>query len=172
MKKIKLILLVIIIFSFVGCSTIYVVYDYDVAADFNEFNTYKWDMSKSDGAFKNKLLDKRLRHALNLELEARGYLQVNSEPDFILSYEQATRQEKDVYVVHSNRGWSRHRFRTRHVFVDRHTEGTIVLSIFDGKTEELIWQGWASGIQVDLEDIEYNINTAAEKLIDNFPPKK
>ena len=172
MRYSKLFLLILIIFSLVSCSSIYVVYDYDVEADFSKYSTYRWDMNRSDSAFKNQLLDKRLRYALNKELQARGYEQTDDSADFILSYEQATHQEKDVYVVHSSHGWSRHRFHTRQVFVDHHKEGTIVLNIFDGKTDELVWQGWASGIEVDLENIEYNINTVAAKLIEKFPPVK
>jgi Domain of unknown function (DUF4136) len=172
MKYFKLFSLLLVIILLMSCSTIYVVYDYDVEADFTKYSTYKWDMNKSDSAFKNQLLDKRLRHALNKELQTRGFEQSDDNADFILTYEQATHQEKDVYVVHSNHGWPRHRFHTRQIFVDRHKEGTIVLNIFDGKTEELVWQGWASGIEVDLENIEYNINTTAAKLIEKFPPAK
>ena len=173
MKNIKFLSLILIAISFFGCSTIYVVYDYDVEADFNKYSSFRWteeSENKSDKIFENPLMDKRLKHAIKLELENKGYMLAKQDADFILAYEQTTRMEENVYVTHYSHGWRHNGFGFTRVFKDKHMEGLITLKIYDAKTDELIWQGWASGIEVIVEYIEEIINETAYKLVENFPP--
>lgn len=169
MKKIFILLFSLLML--ISCSTIYVVRDYDVTADFSNYKTFRWDMTRSDSRFKNELLDKRLRHAINQELTAKGFEHKPKYSDFILTYEQTTRNEKDVYVMHSYHGWRYGGWSHRNVFIDKRKEALITLKIFDGKTDQLVWQGWASGIEVRIEYVEEIINEVAEKLVADFPPE-
>ncbi|MCF7793663.1 MAG: DUF4136 domain-containing protein [Candidatus Cloacimonetes bacterium] len=170
MKKIFMILLSLL--ALISCSTIYVVRDYDVTADFSNFKTFRWDMTRSNSRFKNELLDKRLRHTINQELIAKGFEHQSRYADFILTYEQTTRSEKDVYVTHSYHGWRHGGWGHRNVFVDKRKEALMTLKIFDAKTDQLVWQSWASGIEVRIEFVEEIINETAEKLVEDFPPGK
>ena len=93
MNKIKLISLVAISFAMFGCSTIYVVYDYDVEADFSKYHTFRWaNQSENSGQdiFENPLMDKRLKHAIRLELENKGFELGDQNADFTLAYEQSS----------------------------------------------------------------------------------
>ena len=155
-----------------SCSTIYVVHDFDVTADFSQYHTFRWDMNRSENGFKNQLLDKRLRAAIGAELQKKGFALSNDSADFILSYEQTTRNERDVYVVHSYHGGQFDGWRHRDVFVDKRKEALITLKIYDTKTDELVWQSWASGIRVKIEFVEEIITETAEKLVRDFPPEK
>ncbi|MDO9577645.1 MAG: DUF4136 domain-containing protein [Candidatus Cloacimonadales bacterium] len=177
MKAIKLAALVLIVLSFLGCSTIYVAYDYDVEADFSKYHTFRWAKdvdNKSNSIFDNPLMDKRLKNALNLELENKGYEKTDQNADFILAYEQASHMEEDVYVSHYSHGWRHHGFGfgLTNVSKDRYMEGMITLKIYDGETDELIWQGWASGIRIDVENIAEIINETAQKFVEKFPPSR
>ncbi len=153
-----------------ACSSIYVVYDYDVQADFSKYKSFKWDMSRSELGFKNQLLDKRLRYSIDLELIGKGFQYTEQNADLVLTYEQTTRTERDIYVMHSYPGWRHGGWGHRNVFVDKRKEALITLKIFDAETNELIWQSWASGIEVVIEDVEKIIKNVAAQLVANFPP--
>jgi hypothetical protein len=168
MKRIILFFSLIVLAS---CSTIYVVHDFDVTADFSQYQTFSWDMSRSESGFKNPLLDKRLRNAINAELQNKGFLFSEDNADFILTYEQTTRNERDVYVMHSYHGWRYGGWGYRDVFVDKRKEALITLKIYDAETDELVWQSWASGIRVKIEFVEEIINETAKKLVKDFPPE-
>jgi hypothetical protein len=175
MKSIKLILVGLVVFIFFGCSTLYVVYDYDVEADFSKYKTFRWATDvedKTETGFDNSLMDKRLKHAISLELENKGYVKAEKDVDLILAYEQSSHMEEDVYVTSYHQGWRHHGlgFGVSRVSRDRYMEGMIIMKIYDNETDELIWQGWASGIEVVVEYIEEIINETAQELIDKFPP--
>jgi Domain of unknown function (DUF4136) len=173
MKNLKLISLVIIVFSLVSCSTIYVVYDYDVEADFSKYRTFRWANqaeNNSPDIFENPLMDKRLKHAIKLELENKGFELGDQNADFTLAYEQTSKMREDVYVTRYYPGWRNYGIGFTHVSKDKSMEGMIILKIYDTKSGELIWQGWASGIEVEIEYIEEIINETAAKLVENFPP--
>ncbi len=174
MKSIKLISLILIVLLFFGCSTIYVVYDYDVEADFSKYHTFRWanqSENNSQDIFENPLMDKRLKNAVKLELQNKGFQVGDQDADFTLAYEQTSQMKEDVYVSHYTHGWRHHGFGFSRVFKDRHMEGMIILKIYDTKSGELIWQGWASGIEVVVENVEEIINETAYKLVENFPPE-
>lgn len=167
----KVILLLLSFLALISCSTVYVVHDYDMMADFSRFKTFRWDMTRSDSGFNNELLDKRLRYEINQELIAKGFERSNQKADFVLAYEQTTRTEKDVYVTYTHHGWRHGGWHHRNIFVDKHKEALITLKIYDAETDELVWQSWASGIEVKIEFVEEIINETAEKLVADFPPQ-
>ncbi|MFC1897993.1 DUF4136 domain-containing protein [Candidatus Cloacimonadota bacterium] len=174
MKNFTLISVVLVLFLLAGCSTIYVVYDYDVEADFSKYHTFRWaNQSDNNGQdiFENPLMDKRLKHAIRLELENKGFEFGGQDADFTLAYEQTSQMREDVYVTRYSRGWPYRGFGFTHVSKDKTMEGMIILKIYDTNTGELIWQGWASGIEVIVEYIEEIINETAAKLVENFPPE-
>jgi len=173
MKNVKLLSLAITVLLFIGCSTIHVVYDYDVEADFSKYRTFRWaNQSENTGQdiFENPLMDKRLKHAIKLELQNKGFEFGGQNADFTLAYEQTSQMREDVYVTKYYPTWRHFGIGLTHVSKDKSMEGMIILKIYDTASGELIWQGWATGIEVVVEYIGDIINETAESLVENFPP--
>lgn len=56
--------------------------------------------------------------------------------------------------------------------VDSYTVGTLVVDLFDSRTKQLIWRGWASDALPDNPQKESKkLNKDIGKLFKNFPPK-
>ena len=59
--------------------------------------------------------------------------------------------------------------------IETYTDGTVVVTLVDAKTRDVVWEGEISGvvnIPVDNPlDATDRINTAVEKLFQQYPPK-
>ena len=93
MKKLALICISFIAFAALSCSSISVKHDFDSEANFAALRTFSWipqptnQVGNTDAArTRNDLLDKRIKSAVNAELEAKGFSQDSSNPDFLIAY--------------------------------------------------------------------------------------
>ena len=173
MKSLYYLLILSFIIALFGCSGISVVYDYDVEADFGSYNSFRWAANNAEkNVFDNPLMDKRLKNAVTKHLENKGYQKAEENADLILSYEQSSRPREDIYVTSYSHGWRWQGagFGVSRISRERYLEGMIILRIYDAHTAELIWQGWATGIEVMVENIEEIMNETARKLVEKFPP--
>jgi hypothetical protein len=58
--------------------------------------------------------------------------------------------------------------------VRHYKEGTIVLEIVDGRSNQLVWQAVAEGALTGLdhpEEAEAQVGKAVKDLLDRFPPR-
>jgi hypothetical protein len=56
--------------------------------------------------------------------------------------------------------------------VDTYTVGTLVIDLFDSRTKQLVWRGWASDALPDNPQKETKrLDKDIEKLFKNLPPK-
>ena len=58
-------------------------------------------------------------------------------------------------------------------YLEEYLSGTLVLDIYDGRTNELIWRGWAVDALDDNpkpEDIRMYVEAAVEEILERFPP--
>ena len=74
-----------------GCSSISTNYDYDRDADFGSYCTFAWyelpanaPTDARQAQQRNDLLDKRIKNAVNAELERKGMTLVTNNPDVYL----------------------------------------------------------------------------------------
>lgn len=146
-----------------ACSTLRVASDWDHAYDFGAMHTYTWAPTK-ESAVQGALvfLDRRIRNAVDDELEAKGYRRVDSGADFLMLYSAKVRDRIDVT-----------RYRGRwygSTSVDRYKEGTLMLGAVDRARDEIVWTGWAEGIVSDVGQSEESIRRAVAKILEGFPP--
>lgn len=173
MKNVPIFLSLCLFFSFLSCSPISVKSDYDHEVDFTKYRTFKWmpfPKKRPKNTVKpNSILDKRIRRAVNSQLEARGYeIKATGRTDALLAYHVGVKQKIDVSRVDYGywRGWPRHR-----VYAHRYKEGTLIVDLVDPELKQLVWRGWAVGAVGNFDESEKKINEAVAKILEEFPPQ-
>lgn len=132
----------------------------DDNADFSQYKTFAW--AEMEGKHKNNdLAERKIREAVNKELEKTGWRESKGRPDVLLSYdvlvEKTTAQRSDpVYSTPFTRTfynpYSRRfinvYYPSRFMGYDNYDvptrEGTVTISMIDAKTDKTVWQGWTT----------------------------
>lgn len=155
-----------------GCASVQVMSDWDREVDFAKYRTYRWAPTESSqietGGTHFSLLDKRIRRAVDRELQAKGLvLREGGDADVMVVYQAKVRDKIDVYRHYGYRRWG------SSVDVREYREGNLTLFMVDPRMEEqVVWQGWAVGVVEDRpEESEAKINEAVAKMLLNFPPQ-
>ncbi len=202
MKAIRVALSAVATLALAGCASLQVRTDYDSQASFGELRTYTWLDRDADAggdpALNSPLLEKRIRSAVDSALATRGYQKVTSgSPDFrvgsrVLVAHKATVDRSSgyggsygygyPYSSHGRFGHSRFGRRRFGHFgygtsygstrVREYVQGTLILDIFDARTNELIWRGWAEDALDDNpkpEKVQMYVSEAVGKILERFP---
>jgi hypothetical protein len=164
-----------------GCASYSVSYDYDVTASFGRYKTFDYYASKKGTRGTTSLMDKRVRAAVEKELQAKGFvMETKADPDFLVTYYPVVQERKYRTTTHvrMGMGWGYRPFYggmgVSTSQVHRYKEGTIVIEIVDFKTNQMIWQGAAAGALTGLnnpEDADEVVPKAVRDILGKFPPK-
>jgi len=165
----------------VGCAApLTMDFDYDTEADFAALKTYDW-MPATGNAAADELLVKRIRNAVDSQLQAKGHALAAGTPDFLIAMQLSG---KTAYGGSTGVGVSVGVpvGRAGRISVGggkskpiEKKEGTLVLDFLDAKTKSLVWRGTASGAvepAASPEAQQQRINEVIAELLARFPPKK
>ena len=143
--------------------------DYDHAKNFNQVKTYSW--SKVHTA--NSLWDDRVKDAINKELAAKGWTEVPSGGDVALEAVEKTSIQQQYDTFYDSFGGRRFGgFGESTTSVDNYKVGTLIVSMFDGNSKQLIWRGTSSsGLSGNPEKNTKKLDKDVQKLFKKFPPK-
>ncbi len=191
MRTLKKALSLVFVLSILSCSSISVVTDYDRDEDFSTyktFNIYKGKTSADDALAKNPLLKDRVENAIKAVLEEKGFVfKESNDADFTVFVHGLVKQKTQVTNLGPSgpvgpyrygygwydSGWWGH--SSSHVDVSQYDEGTAIVDIISLQKKKLIWRGMGTSIVKERtgskEDLE-EIRVYAEKILDDFPPKK
>lgn len=177
MKMYKLLGLVLITILFARCSPALVVNtDYDREADFDQYQTFYWsdEFQQANGndennepLFYNTLVKKRLKQAIQRELEGKGYTLSDSDPDLLVNAqvvveERNTRQNYPYYGGFYYWGYN-------NIPSGSEKEGDIVINLIDQNQHQLVWQGYASGVlEMNTEDRQQEISDAVSLILSEY----
>ena len=163
-------------------------FDLDPSADFSQFRTFAWigpaplaRAKQGSGAqsFVSALDDQRLRRAVDRDLQAKGYTLVQNidEADLVVAYSVGS--EEKVRVHHTPASIRTYPFPSRYhygrwymgstVRVQQYTQGTLSIEVYERKTEQAVWVGWASKRLSRSDDSQRLINEAVSKILVQFP---
>lgn len=164
-----------------ACSGYQVSYDYDVTASYARYKTFDYYTSKKGTGGTTTLMDKRVRAAVEKELQAKGFvMETKADPDFLVTYYPVVRERRARTTTHLGMGWGwgyrpfYGRVGTSVSEVHTYKEGTIVIEIVDFKSNQLIWQGAAAGALTGLDnpaDADEVVPRAVRDILAKFPPK-
>lgn len=186
--KTNLILLAVVVLTFMGCSGIRVVADYDKTVNFTQYKTfeyYGW-MEESDKIL-NRFDKERIEEAFGNEFRSRGYELVEEGGDLVVALYIVTQQktQKTANTYSSGRyygyggyygygpGWGYGpNYSTTTISEYEYIEGTLVCSIFDKKEEKLIWEGIGTKtVDEDPQTRDKTIPYAVKKIMAQYPIK-
>ena len=152
-----------------ACVPMQVRVDFDPEIDFTTLQNYAWlprpEVQSQNPFADNPLLRKRVRAAVERNLEARGYREVEPEQaDFRVTFhvtiETKTRAES----------WpSRypHRYGSYH-YEASFEQGTLILDILDEVGEQLYWRGWVQGAVPTPDTGHQRIDEAVRRILERF----
>ena len=155
-------------------------FDYDTATDFAALKTFSW-MPPAGNAAGDELLVKRIRSAVDTQLQAKGRAAASASPDFLIGMQLSGKTTHGGSVgVGVSVGIPVGRAGRVSVGGGKSKpiekkEGTLVLDFLDAKTKSLVWRATASGAVEPSATPEYQqnrINAIVAEMLSYFPPKK
>ena len=170
-----------------GCGGDKYLSDYDPSVDFEPLRTYQWvekvPPDAKDPKIYNAIIEGRVKTAVNRALGAKGYQEVDSNPDFQIAWHASIEQKQSLQTVGNNYGWGYGWYgpgwggmgmTTSTTYVNEWEEGTFVVGLFKPDSGDMIW--WGS-IQGELDEgtkpadkAQADADKAAVKLFEKFPP--
>ncbi len=169
-----------------GCATVKSGSHYDESASFEGYRSFSWITDEplivgaGDSLAVSPLTQKKIVDAIAGELTRKGFVYTadRDSADFVVSYTVGTRDriEATSYpsAYHGAWGWhlyGRYYYETE-VVHRMYTEGTLGVDVFDGRTKQPVWHGWATKTisTSDWEDPSPSIDKAVTALFAQFPP--
>ncbi len=183
MKNIKLLWLLSAVVLLGACSGIHVTTDYKESEDFSAWKTWSWyEIKTPEGdAVRNTLLEDRIKSAIESELKARGYKQLESGGDFQATYQLSSEskiESRDTSVGVSygtyRRGYGTTVSYGSPVDIREYQEGTLMIDFVSPDGQELLWRGVVkkrlSGAEQTPEERNQAVREVVAAIIAKFPP--
>src|SRR5260370_9686683 len=143
--------------------------DYDHSANFGQYKTYSWEKVQT----KDQLLVDRIKSAVDSALAGKGWTEVPSGGDVEVDAVETTQDQQTMDTFYNGFGGGRRwgGFGDATTTVETYSVGTLVVDLFDAKTEKLIWRSSSSDTLSDNADKNTkNLNKGANKMFQHFPP--
>src|ERR1700686_5467585 len=146
--------------------------DFDHQANFSQYKTYSWQEIKPP----NSLWDARIKNAVDAQLAAKGWTQVDSGGDVAIVAIKTTQTQRSLQTFYDGMGggWGWRGFGgmgEATTTEQDYKEGTLVVDLYDAKTKQLIWRGSAEDTLSDKEaKNEKNLDKGVAKMFKGFPP--
>lgn len=161
-----------------ACSKVSYDSSYDPAIDFGAYETYAWREAGEEvqrgGPALSESAESHIKAAVDERLQTKGYRRVTSErPDFRVNFAAVVEEVvgDDAYGAGVQPRWpGATRVESREWRV-----GTLVIDVFDGGTQELVWRGTAEGaVDPDVSDEERSERAIAAvgEILSRFPPRR
>jgi hypothetical protein len=143
--------------------------DYDHTANFNQVKTYSW--SKVQTA--NSIWDARVKDTIDKQLAAKGWTQVSSGGDIALVVVEKTSIHQQYDTFYDGFGGRRFGgFGESTTSVDNYKVGTLVVSMFNDHSKQLIWRGTSSSdLSGNPEKNAKKLDKDVNKMFKKFPPQ-
>ncbi len=149
--------------------------DFDHQANFSQYKTYSWQSIQPA----NSLWDARIKNAVDAQLAAKGWTQVDSGGDVAIVAIKTTQTQRSLQTFYDGMGggWGWRRFGgggfgEATTTEQDYKEGTLVVDMYDAKTKQLIWRGSAEDtLSNKAAKNEKNLDKGIAKMFKKFPPE-
>ncbi|MDX1489614.1 MAG: DUF4136 domain-containing protein [Acidiferrobacterales bacterium] len=163
-----------IAFLFTTAATARVEVDSDETVNFSKYKTYAWQAGTPS---KDPLMEKRIRNAVEGELNAKGLSKREGGADLYVITHASSKTEKQIdvnrfgYAGYGWYGWDRWGPTTVNVY--EIPTGTLMVDLLDGRSNELVWRGIATKtLSENPQKIAKLINKVVKKMFKKCPPKQ
>jgi len=178
-------ILLVTLFLLIGCSGIKVVSDMDSTVDFNRFKTFAfYGWAKNSDETINRFNRERIEKAVVREFKRRGVdVADKGQGDLLVCLHVVTKEKTQTVARTSYTGgghggyygygpgyrWGMGHSTTTFQDYD-YTVGTLVVSVFDARKKELIWEASGTGtVDENPKNAEKEINEAVAKIMEAYP---
>ena len=157
----------------IGCGySIKTATDYDRNVSFSNYHSFSILKGNSSG---NQLMDQRAQADVERALTSKGWMEVpEGEAQATVVVHAATKTKhtyETFYDGWGGWGWRRGGFGGTTTFVNDYKVGTLVVDIFDAKSKQAIWHGFASDALSDnARSNAQATQQAVDRMFSNFPP--
>ncbi|MDQ3617410.1 MAG: DUF4136 domain-containing protein [Pseudomonadota bacterium] len=140
-----------------GCATApRVSTDFDPEADFSRYRSYAFyqPLAMEDSGYSTYLTD-TIKNSIRREMNARGYVFNDSDPDLRVNFQGIIQEKTDVYSIPRSDIQYFYSYRARRYVgvpiwydetqVRRYTQGTLSVDLVDADRNRLVWTGAAMG---------------------------
>ena len=150
--------------------------DYDRNVNFASYQTFSIMKGNSSG---NPVSDQRIADNVVAAITGKGWKEVPADQAQAAVVVHTATKTKHTYETFYDGfglgGWGWRRWSGlgggATTYVNNYRVGTVVVEIFDGKTKEAIWQGYASDVLSGSAPENAKINQqAVAKMFASFPP--
>ncbi|AMJ55308.1 MULTISPECIES: DUF4136 domain-containing protein [Stenotrophomonas] len=146
-------------------------------ANFSSYHSYYWAQKPSGVA---PLVQQRIVDGIDARLRAKGWTQGQSSGDVALAAHVATSQKQTLDTFYSGTGLGGWGWRggwaggggmgSATTTVHTYDVGTLVLDMFDARTQQAIWRGTASGtVPSSPEKVNEAVEAGLNKMFAAFP---
>lgn len=150
--------------------------DYSPLADFGNYKTYAWGETPQASLYDNNPLNhSRIKHTVDYYLIKGGMVETDESPDLYVTYYGETDSEFNVNVAATGYGYSTdwawdpywgNASGMTTTTSSVHKAGTLVIDIWDAKTQKLIWRGSMEGTLTDnLQKSAKQIEKGIQKIV-------
>jgi Domain of unknown function (DUF4136) len=145
--------------------------DYNHSTQFSAFKTYSWSAVHTT----NAIWDARVKAAIDKQLQAKGWAEVPTGGAVSLVAVEKISVQQQVDTTYD--GFGGRRFMggmgEATTSVDNYKVGTLIISMFDGNSRQLIWRGTSSrDLTGNPEKNTKKLNSDIQKMFTEFPPQK
>src|SRR5258708_38578931 len=148
--------------------------DFDHQANFSQYKTYSWQSIQPA----NSLWDARIKNAVDAQLAAKGWTQVDSGGDVAIVAIKTTQTQRSLQTFYDGMGggWGWRRFGgggfgEATTTEQDYKEGALVVDLYDAKTKQLIWRGSAEDtLSSKADKNEKKLDKGVAKMFKKFPP--
>jgi hypothetical protein len=146
--------------------------DYDRQASFSSYRTFYIVNGNSSG---NAVTDQLVSIDVASALTAKGWREgPDSEAQTAVVIHAATKDKHSFEAFYHGWGewhWHWGGFADTTRFVEDYKIGTLVVDIFDARTKQAIWHGFATGaVSNDPTSVEDATEQAVDRIFSDFPP--
>lgn len=154
-------------------------YNPEAAQAMKAYKTYSWATIKRDQGV-TPLNRDRIIAAIDAALAGKGFQKQPSGGDFQVAFIASMAQQTDYTTTSDYYGYGYGRWygaggaTTSRTTAYNWTQGTLVLDIVDGKSNEMVYRSTAQAeVDQDLSPAERQsrLNAGAIKMLEKFPPK-
>ena len=185
--KTKLALLLSFFLLAACSSTPIITTDYDRSVNFADYKTYGFfERQDTDNAQYSTLTTQHFKGALRREMNNRGYVYTESNPDILVNFNAKLSDKIKVtnspsmgvgvgypgyYGYRGNHygAWGTYNFNTTNV--SQYTEGTVNIDLVDPRIKQLVWEGVVVGRvnEKKMADLENAINRVVTEIMATYP---
>ena len=166
-----------------GCATTAgpdITVDYDRTADFGSYKSYGFpEEVGTDRAGYSTLVTMYFKNAVNREMQRRGFVYDETDPDLLVNFYSNVREVRDVQRVPRAYGYYGYRrglygawpYYNHYSNVPvRYKVGTANIDIVDGERMQLVWEGVAEGriTETDLKQPRVTVDAVVAELFQRF----